>query len=51
MYPGAAKIIEVLLILLDLLIDTIETQLNLAIMTRHAELSAYPPSGVPRQLP
>jgi hypothetical protein len=36
---------------LELQLDTIETQLNLAIMTRHAELSAYPPGGVPRKLP
>jgi hypothetical protein len=34
----------------ELQLDTIESQLSLAIATRHAELSAYS-RGVPRQLP
>jgi hypothetical protein len=35
----------------QLQLDTIESQLNLAVMTRYAELSARPPSDPPRQLP
>lgn len=35
----------------ELQLDTIESQLNLAIMTRHAELTARPPGGVPHPLP
>ena len=35
----------------ELQLDIIESQLNLAIITRHAELSARPPGGVPRQPP
>jgi hypothetical protein len=35
----------------ELHLDTIESQLNLAIITRYAELSARHPGGVPRQLP
>lgn len=35
----------------ELQLDTIETQLNLAIMTRYAELSARPGGGTLRQLP
>ena len=35
----------------ELKLDTIESQLNLAIVTRHAELSARPPGDVPRQMP
>ena len=35
----------------QLQLDTIETQLNLAIMTRYAELSSRPPDDPPRQLP
>jgi hypothetical protein len=36
---------------LELQLETIESQLNLAIMTRHAELSARLPVAVPRPLP
>jgi hypothetical protein len=35
----------------ELQLDTIESQLNLAIMVRHAELSARPPGSIRRQLP
>ena len=35
----------------ELQLDTIESQLNLAIMTRHAELHAHPQGSVPRRLP
>lgn len=35
----------------ELQLDTIETQLNLAIMTRYEELSARSGGGTPRQLP
>jgi hypothetical protein len=35
----------------ELHLDTIESQLNLAIITQHAELSERPSGGVPRQLP
>lgn len=34
----------------ELQLDNIEAQLNLAIMTRYAELSSRPPSDLPRQL-
>jgi hypothetical protein len=36
---------------LELQLETIESQLNLALMTRHAELSARSPVAVPSQLP
>jgi hypothetical protein len=35
----------------ELQLETIESQLNLAIMVRHTELSAHPPGSVRRQLP
>jgi len=35
----------------ELQLDAIETQLNLAIMTRYAELSAHSAGSTPRQLP
>jgi uncharacterized membrane-anchored protein YhcB (DUF1043 family) len=35
----------------QLQLDTIESQLNLTVMTRYAELSARPPNDPPRQLP
>jgi hypothetical protein len=35
----------------QLQLDNIETQLNLAIMTRYAELSTRAPDDPPRQLP
>jgi len=36
---------------LELQLETIESQLNLALMARHAELSARLPVAVPDQLP
>jgi hypothetical protein len=36
---------------LELQLETIESQLNLVIMTQHAELSAHLPVAVPRQQP
>jgi len=36
---------------LELQLETIETQLSLALMARHAELSARLPVAVPDQLP
>ena len=35
----------------ELQLDTIEAQLNLAMIARHTEMSAHPPSSAPRQLP
>lgn len=35
----------------ELQLETIESQLNLAIMTWHAELNARLPTAIPRQLP
>jgi hypothetical protein len=35
----------------ELQLETVEAQLNLAIMTRYAELSARLPGSIPRQLP
>ena len=36
---------------IQLQLDNLETQLNLAIMTRYAELSSRSPGDPPRQLP
>ncbi len=35
----------------ELQLETIETQLNLALMTRYAELASHSVASIPRQLP